>query len=570
VKVELRGDELVLVGGDRTRRLRLASELRSRLGNVVRVRPGGYGIPVAAAGVLASLSGEDLEWADEASTIGREQIDRRERHLAAWSEVAEAIADPDAAMAEIALGLELDRHQKEAAAAIATPSSQGLALFDEQGTGKTISCLAGFALLRARGLVERALVVAPKSVLGSWEVDGRRVLGSDAQIVTLKGGAAQRRAAARGRHDLLLANYEAVVSDLTTLEMVFRAKPERYLLIVDESYFAKNPDARRSEALATLRRHCRRAVVLCGTPAPNAPWDLVNQVNLADGGLTFGPLRVPRDQDEARARVVEGLGSALYLRRLKSQVLDLPAQDFYRVSVPMQPRQRALYERAARELALEVRSVTDEVFRRGLAHYLARRQVLLRLCSQPASVEPLYAETPAKLLALDAILGDVVESKGEKAVVWCWFRSAIDAVAGRYERYGVARIDGSVADAGVRTAAIERFQFDPATRLFVGNAAAAGAGITLTAARTAVYESFSNQAAHYMQSLDRIHRRGQSRGVSYFVLVCEDTIEEGEYERLIDKQRDARQLLGDPDVEAPSRTVFLADIERGVHLGSAD
>ena len=68
--------------------------------------------------------------------------------------------------------------------------------------------------------------------------------------------------------------------------------------------------------------------------------------------------------------------------------------------------------------------------------------------------------------------------------------------------------------------------------LFVGDPGAAGAGLTLHRARYAVYESMSNQAAHYLQSLDRIHRRGQDRPVEYLVLLCDETIESPEYERI--------------------------------------
>ena len=61
--------------------------------------------------------------------------------------------------------------------------------------------------------------------------------------------------------------------------------------------------------------------------------------------------------------------------------------------------------------------------------------------------------------------------------------------------------------------------------VFVANPAAAGAGLTLHRARVAIYESLSNQAAHYLQSLDRIHRRGQKREVEYVVMLCDGTLE---------------------------------------------
>jgi SNF2 family DNA or RNA helicase len=118
-----------------------------------------------------------------------------------------------------------------------------------------------------------------------------------------------------------------------------------------------------------------------------------------------------------------------------------------------------------------------------------------------------------------------------------------------------------VDDVAVRREAIRRFQEDDSTMLFVGNPAAAGAGLTLHRARLAVYESMSNQAAHYLQSLDRIHRRGQTRDVEYFVLLCDQSLEVHEYERLTSKERAAQDLLGDNVVEPVTRETMLAEAE---------
>ena len=100
--------------------------------------------------------------------------------------------------------------------------------------------------------------------------------------------------------------------------------------------------------------------------------------------------------------------------------------------------------------------------------------------------------------------------------------------------------------------------------LFVGNPAAAGSGITLHAAYDAVYLSYSSQAAHYLQSLDRIHRRGQvSDEVNYHILVCKNTIEETEIVRLRGKEVRQHGLLGD-QVIFPS-TLDEALAELGAH-----
>ena len=112
-----------------------------------------------------------------------------------------------------------------------------------------------------------------------------------------------------------------------------------------------------------------------------------------------------------------------------------------------------------------------------------------------------------------------------------------------------------------RREAVRQFQEDDDAKLFVANPAAAGAGLTLHRARFAVYESFSNQAAHYLQSLDRIHRRGQNRAVEYLVLLCDGTLEVQEYDRLVTKEAAAQSLLGDRVSSLVTRESFLEDLK---------
>jgi SNF2 family DNA or RNA helicase len=570
MKVAQVGQGLLLSGGVGQARVRISTELRIR-GAAIRVHRHGYLIPLSASADLLDLLPSSADWEPGALAIAQKRAQARRSQLEGIAHIETDVGKGAEEVAGLELLLPLDPHQVAAAQAIADPLLVGLALFDEQGTGKTFSTLAGFTLLRARGLIDRMLIVAPKSVLPAWASDADRLLGPELIVATVTGTKAQRRVAMRRHHDILVTNYESVVSELASFRLHLGASRSRYLLVVDESYFAKNPGTRRASALAQLRQLCPRAVVLSGTPAPNRPWDLVNQVELADGGIAYAGARRPATVDGERQAVVEGLTRAPYLRRLKTEVLpDLPSQTFTELRVTLAPEQRALYERAARDLALEVRSITDEAFTRDLGSFLARRSALLQICSHPGSLYPLYAETPGKLRVIDDLLRDLIEDRGEKVLLWSWFRFALDTVAARYSHYGVARVDGSVGSVDARADAIKRFQLDPRTRLFVGNAAAAGAGLTLTAARFAIYESYSNQAAHFMQSLDRIHRRGQERPVSYLMLISDSTVEEVEYERLVAKQRGARELLGDDQEQPPSRIVYLNDIAKGLAGGPHD
>ena len=48
--------------------------------------------------------------------------------------------------------------------------------------------------------------------------------------------------------------------------------------------------------------------------------------------------------------------------------------------------------------------------------------------------------------------------------------------------------------------------------------------------------------------------------MEYVVLLCQDTLEVVEYDRLLDKQRVAADLLGDPNEQPVTRESFLTEL----------
>ena len=469
--------------------------------------------------------------------------------------------DPAAAQAALAgyRGLAvLDAHQVIAVAVATQAEVLGLCLFDEQGLGKTVEALFAFDRLREAGLVGRAVVFAPKNMVLEWVHDLKRFFPGKYSAVAVVGDEAEKRRLLDRNADLYVTNFETATRLSPRLREVLG---RRGLLIVDESFFVKNRDSQRTAAVARVRAAAARCIVLCGTPAPNSAVDLVEQFNIADGGAAFAGVDVPADPGAARevvANVVTQRG--VYLRRLKNQVLKLPCRTFNRVQVELEPRQRELYDAAVSGLVSEVIATDDKTFQKKRATFAARRMALLQACSNPVALDPNYDAVPAKLLALDELLGELIDRRGEKVLVWSFFTRSLNAIAHRFAGYAPVRIDGTVTRAEERREAVRRFQDDDKTMLFIGNPAAAGAGLTLHRARHAVYESMSNQAAHYLQSLDRVHRRGQTRDVEYHVLLATETIEVREYERLLRKEVAAQELLGDEVEQPQTREGFLTEL----------
>lgn len=534
-------------------------------GTRVRRVGAGYRLPLEFAHRLDRVPGLRLRWDDDA----RAAADNRRRVAEAAPTVRAAVRDLQTGgvaaarrtIADWSTPIDLDDHQVVNVAMMTVPGGWRTCVFDEQGTGKTVTTIAAFDLLVERGEVDTLLLAAPKSMIGEWRREFERFLGDLYDVVIIDGPRERRGALLHSGADVLVAGYETVVSH--EQDLLLLAERSKLAFVVDESFNVKNPNAVRSVAARRVREGCRRCFVLCGTPAPNRPQDVVAQFDLVDFGQTFhGVQEQPGQPEGARAAIAAAMDQrGVFTRNLKARVLsDLPSRTLTEIPVSLAPQQRRAYEGALRDLIIDLRATSDDEYRRRILSFLERRAALLRICSNPRSLLPDYTETPAKLLVLDDIVARVLGG-GEKVVIWSFYRDSLEAIAQRYADRGVARIDGTVSDVGARREAVRAFQEEDHTPIFLGNPAAAGAGITLHRARLAVYESISNQAAHWMQSLDRIHRRGQDREVEYLLLVCEATIEQAEFARVRAKAADQSDLLGDPaEAAPPSRTMLLEEL----------
>lgn len=553
--------------------LRAVKDRLGGSGDLVIRSAEGVRIPAASAGRLDYLLSEvETSWTPDA----RRFVENRERVAASHPDVFAAlqrIKREGHGLAEQmiadSVGLNvLDRHQVVNVAAMTLPDSPGLCVFDEQGAGKTVTFIFAYDLLAERDEADLAVIVAPKSMLGEWPGDLKRFRGDLYRTIVLTGTAPQRRRLLTKRADIIVTNFETAVSMEAELRALMRATSRRTVLAVDESFFIKSLDAKRTRALRRLREWAGRAYVLCGTPAPNSPTDLVQQFSLVDFGYCFQGVKLPKERDLATPVVQAAIEQrGLFVRHLKADVLpELPAKRFQRVVIPMAEEQSRLYRAALEGLVSDVEAIDERRFAMQRTSFLARRSALLQICSNPCVVSGSYDETPAKMAALDSLVDQLVGRDRDKVVIWSFYRASVAAIARRYAKYGTVRYDGSVSDVETRRESVRKFQDDDDTMVFVANPAAAGAGLTLHRAKVAVYESLSNQAAHYLQSLDRIHRRGQERDVQYVVMLCEGTLEVTEYERLIRKERAARDLLGD-NIDPPvTRETFLANVQEASAL----
>jgi SNF2 family DNA or RNA helicase len=149
----------------------------------------------------------------------------------------------------------------------------------------------------------------------------------------------------------------------------------------------------------------------------------------------------------------------------------------------------------------------------------------------------------AKLQALEDIVEDVLESD-KKLVIIARFIPEIKAICKLLESKKIkfSLITGEVKN---RSDEIEKFQNNTEVKVFVGQIATAGLGITLTAASTMVFYSLDYSMSNFEQAKGRIHRVGQNEKCTYIYLIARHTIDEKVLKSLENKSNLAKSMVDD-------------------------
>ncbi|HEY1192264.1 MAG TPA: DEAD/DEAH box helicase [Gemmata sp.] len=425
-------------------------------------------------------------------------------------------------------------------------------LGDDMGLGKTVQTLAAVELLARERGIQRALVVAPASVKYQWETEIKKFTARPVQVID--GTPEARLGQYREPTFFRLVNYEQVVRDR---EAINAWKPD--VIVLDEAQRIKNWEAKTSREVKKLRS--RYAMVLTGTPLENKLEELYSIVQFVDE-RRFGPafeflhehrvldengnLKGYRNLDKIREKL-----APIFLRRTRGEVLaQLPARTDNTVFVELAPEQRGPYEEQRVTLArlLQKNYLTDLDRKRILASLVNLRTICdsLFLFDKQTRVSPKldeFAELVPELIggppspngAAGPGSAHVSGSEGagekgaapeHKLVVFSQWETMAMEAAKVLDALGVGYV---LLHGGLpgkeRKAVLERFQTDPACKVFLSTDAG-GTGLNLQTADTVVNLELPWNPAVLEQRIARVHRMGQNRPVRVINFVTRGTIEE--------------------------------------------
>ncbi|MCD6292492.1 MAG: DEAD/DEAH box helicase, partial [Deltaproteobacteria bacterium] len=435
----------------------------------------------------------------------------------------------------------------------------GACLADDMGLGKTIQALA---LILSRAAAGPVLVVAPTSVCGNWLEE----CGRFARILNpiFFGGSERRQLIEQLKpYDLLICSYTMLQQEQELL-----ADKEWEMIVLDEAQAIKNMNTKRSRAAMSLKGKFR--LITTGTPMEIHLGELWNLFNFINPGL-LGTLEqfnqrfaMPIEQsnnDEARLHLRKTLKPYL-LRRKKSEVLkELPPRTEILLQVEMSPTERNFYEAVRRQAITRLEEVGEQSEnRKNTSIQVLAELTKLRLAAcNPRLVTPESPIESAKLELFGRVIDDLLAG-GHQALVFSQFVKHLNLIRKYLDEKNITYryLDGSTPKAK-RQAEISAFQ-NGQSNLFLISLKAGGLGLNLTAADYVLHLDPWWNPAIEDQASDRAHRIGQTRPVTVYRLISQQTIEEKIVRLHREKRNLADQILTASDQSARFSTAELLQL----------
>jgi non-specific serine/threonine protein kinase len=433
----------------------------------------------------------------------------------------------------------------------------GGCLADDMGLGKTLQVIALLVLLKKKGSAaneQPSLLVVPASLIANWRAEIARFAPSLTVFVAHPSEVPPTALGALTAE--ALSGRDVVITTYGTLQRVAGLTSRAWnVVVLDEAQAIKNPSAKQTRAVKTLRAQTRLA--LTGTPVENRLGDLWSLFDFTCPGLLGSAKAFSRFVRSAEKRSQGGYGPLrelvrpYILRRLKSDkrvIADLPDKTEVRAFCGLTKKQVALYQQTVEELREALRS-TDGIKRRGVV--LASLMRLKQICNHPSHWlgDGSYAPAESGKFARLAELADEIAARQEKALIFTQFREMTRPLADFLERiFGrPGLVLSGETEVKKRMDLVEQFQREDGPPFFVLSLKAGGTGLNLTAARHVIhFDRWWNPSVEN-QATDRAYRIGQKSAVLVHKFVCRGTVEE-KIDALLESKLDlSRQILEGTD-----------------------
>jgi len=344
--------------------------------------------------------------------------------------------------------------------------------------------------------------------------------------------------------DFTIVNYEIIKKFLPELK-----KQKFDCIILDESHFIKSTKAQRSKAVKKLK--IPRRLLLTGTPITNKPLDIWNQLNYINkdvwnNWLSFRDTYIrgyyhPRFSYfvETGTKNIKELSEKIKpfaFRKRKEEILsELPPKIYNKITISIDGEYEKQYSLAIdnfRKFLLEYTGLNQgEINKRMRGEAFAKVQTLKQICTRHK------VETGI----IKSIVENILENNpDDKIVVFSQYRGVVKDIQSQIPNSVMVHGEIDIDD---RRKAVNQFQNDDETKVFIGTVQTSGVGITLTRASNVIFADLLWNPSDQEQAIDRCHRIGTIKAVNIFYILSKGTIDEVIHNLLNNKQSTIDQII---------------------------
>ena len=448
--------------------------------------------------------------------------------------------------------------------------------FSVPGSGKTSSVYGVFSFLSYKGLVDKIVMIGPRSSFISWKDEFYNCFGNKRKLEIFNiqdySNSRDKKNAllykAVHKKNLLLFNYESLDS---ILEEVKNIIDDKTLLVFDEVHKVKNPNGKRAKNALKISYNARYTIALTGTPLPNSYLDIKNLLHILyheeyNDFFGFGDaqLRIPSEYD------IENINKKIkpfFCRTTKKQLEVPEVNPDIILPCKLSDKENKIFnilllKYAKNKLALIIRLLQLESNPKMLLKAISENQedfsAILDTTSDPKDIDYVdYSQDIKDLInsfgkteKFNSCIQQVkqLNSEGKSVIIWCIFVDSIRQLASQLEKEGISAgvIFGSTSEEE-RKNILNKFK-EKEIDVLITNPHTLAESVSLhSVCHDAIYYEYSYNLVHLLQSKDRIHRLGLKEGqyTQYYFLQSifvtrdgfEYSLDQKIYQRLLEKEK---------------------------------
>jgi SNF2 family DNA or RNA helicase len=405
-------------------------------------------------------------------------------------------------------------------------------LADDMGLGKTLQTIA-FILSEKEKIKKAALVVAPTSVIYNWQDEVNR-FAPNLKIVVITGTPQERNKMINEAQsaDMVVTSYPLIRRDYKKYKDI-----EFSFCFLDEAQHIKNPNSLSAKAVKTIK--AKNYFALTGTPLENNLTELWSIFDFVMEGYLLNhnkfqnkyEKQIAKNNDKKALKELQKQITPFVMRRMKKDVLkELPPKFESKSLTELTKEQKKIYLAYLQKIKGEIdQEISEKGFEKSRIKILAALTRLRQICCHPAMFLNNYSGSSGKLLYLQDVVKDSVES-GHRILLFSQFTSMLKIIREHLnkEKINYFYLDGSTKKEN-RTEMVKDYNKGN-KEVFLISLKAGGTGLNLTGADMVIhYDPWWNPAVEE-QATDRAYRIGQENAVQVIKLITKGTIEEKIYE----------------------------------------